>query len=268
MSENVTRSISGIIFIILLIFCTLYSEISFVFLFSVFTLIAVFEFSKLIDLDKKTAFLLAAVCILLGVVFEVHNPTNNLMLCCATLFISISLTVNLFKKSAKTLFSSDKLGKYFQLLGYVIFPFVLIMKLPHLFPVFTPQIVLGIFILIWTNDTFAYIFGKYFGKNKLFERVSPKKTIEGFIGGLIGCLLVAFLLSSYFDFLTPLQWFIVGLVTSVMGTIGDLVESRYKRLAGVKDSGAIMPGHGGLLDRLDSVIFATPFLYFILFFFR
>lgn len=266
MSENVTRSISGIIFITLLVFCTLYSEISFVSLFSFFALIAVYEFTKLLDINKNVSFILAVACILLGVVFETPDRLNNLMLCIATLFISFSLAINLFKVSAKQLFYTDKLGKYFQLLGYVIFPFVLIMKLPYLFTTFTPQIVLGIFILIWTNDTFAYIFGKYLGKHKLFERVSPKKTIEGFIGGMVSCLIISYVLSIYFDFLTPLQWIITGLIMSVMGTIGDLVESKYKRLAGVKDSGAIMPGHGGLLDRLDSVIFATPFLYFILFF--
>ena len=268
MSENVTRSISGIIFITLLVFCTLFSEISFISLFSVFTLIAVYEFSKLINIDIKIAFILAFVCILLGVVFDVHNKTNDLMLCIATLFISISLLINLFKINSNSLFYNDNLGKYFQLLGYVIFPFILIMKLPFIFYGFTPQIVVGIFVLIWTNDTFAYIFGKNFGKHKLFERISPKKTIEGFIGGMIFCLIVSYILSIYFDFLTPLQWIFTGLTMSIMGTIGDLVESKYKRLAGVKDSGKIMPGHGGLLDRLDSIIFATPFLYFILFFIR
>ena len=266
MSENVTRSISGIIFIALLVFCTLFSEISFVLLFSIFTLIAVYEFTKLLNINKNVAFILAVACILLGVVFETPDRINNLMLCIATLFISVCLTVNLFRVQATQLFYNDKLGKYFQLLGYVIFPFVLIMKLPYLFPTFTPKIVIGIFILIWTNDTFAYIFGKYFGKNKLFERVSPKKTIEGFIGGLVVCIFASYILSLYFNFLTPTQWLVTGVVMSVMGTIGDLVESKYKRLAGVKDSGSIMPGHGGILDRLDSVIFATPFLYFILFF--
>ncbi|UYW01833.1 phosphatidate cytidylyltransferase [Flavobacterium agricola] len=268
MSENITRSISGIIFIVLLVFCTLYSETSFILLFSIFALLAVYEFTKLVNISLIASFILVIACILLGVVFEKPDPTNNLMLCIATLFISVSLLINLFRKNATQLFYNDNLGKFFQLLGYVIFPFVIIMKLPYMFSSFTPQIVIGIFILIWTNDTFAYIFGKYLGKHKLFERVSPKKTIEGFIGGLVGCLAVACLLSLYFQFLSLGLWLLTGLVMSIMGTLGDLVESRYKRLAGVKDSGKIMPGHGGILDRFDSVIFATPFLYFILFFFR
>nr|WP_317630875.1 phosphatidate cytidylyltransferase [uncultured Flavobacterium sp.] len=266
MSENVTRSISGIIFITLLVFATLFSEISFIALFSAFAFIAVFEFCSLIKLDAKIPYLLVVIAIALGVVLDTHSPTNNIVLVAATLFVSINLMINLFKTSKNELFSSDLAGKYIQLLGYVIFPFVIIMKLPYIQGSFTPQIVIGIFVLIWTNDTFAYIFGKYLGKNKLFERVSPKKTIEGFIGGMAVCLIVAYILSIYFTFLTPIQWLVLGLIMSVIGTIGDLVESKYKRIAGVKDSGKIMPGHGGILDRLDSVIFAVPFIYFVLFF--
>jgi phosphatidate cytidylyltransferase len=119
------------------------------------------------------------------------------------------------------------------------------------------------FILIWANDTFAYIVGKSIGKHKLFERISPKKTIEGFIGGMIFTVAGAYILgqSNYFDFITPWQWMAFAAILVVFGTLGDLVESQLKRNAGVKDSGKIMPGHGGILDRLDSVLFAIPFLF-------
>lgn len=264
MSENVTRSISGIIFITLLVFCTLFNEITFISLYSVFTAIAVYEFCKLVKLDFKSSILIAGVSITLGVILDTNGENNNLMLALATVVVSIRLLIQLFQINTQNFIPTERIGKYIQLLGYVIFPFVIIMKLPMLFGVFTPQIVLGIFILIWTNDTFAYIFGKYLGKHKLFERVSPKKTIEGFVGGLVVCLIISYVLSLYFNFLTPLQWVLTGFVMSVMGTLGDLVESKFKRTAGVKDSGSIMPGHGGILDRLDSVIFATPFLYLLL----
>jgi phosphatidate cytidylyltransferase len=123
--------------------------------------------------------------------------------------------------------------------------------------------VISIFILIWTNDTFAYIIGKKWGKNKLFERISPKKTIEGFAGGVLFCILASIILSLFFNFFSLGIWISSAIFVGVFGTIGDLIESKFKREANVKDSGNIMPGHGGILDRLDSIIFVAPFLYII-----
>lgn len=119
--------------------------------------------------------------------------------------------------------------------------------------------------MIWCNDTFAYICGKLFGKHKLYEKISPKKTIEGFIGGLIFTQIAAFIMFKYLDVQNTslLFWMCIGLGISIIGTIGDLVESKYKRQANIKDSGSIMPGHGGILDRLDSILFAAPFLFLI-----
>lgn len=118
--------------------------------------------------------------------------------------------------------------------------------------------------MIWCNDTFAYICGKLLGKHKLYEKISPKKTIEGFIGGIIFTQIAAFILYKFTHTNTPLLfWLLVGFCISVLGTIGDLIESKYKRQADVKDSGNIMPGHGGILDRLDSILFVAPFLFLI-----
>ncbi len=118
--------------------------------------------------------------------------------------------------------------------------------------------------MIWCNDTFAYICGKLLGKHKLYEKISPKKTIEGFIGGLLFTQIAAFIIFKYTNIQASLPfWMLIGLGISVIGTIGDLVESKYKRQAGIKDSGSIMPGHGGILDRLDSILFAAPFLFLI-----
>ena len=129
---------------------------------------------------------------------------------------------------------------------------------------FAKSLIIGIFILIWVNDSFAYLVGKSIGRNKLFPSVSPKKTIEGFVGGLLFALVAAYVLYCYSEELNLQQWLILAIVVVVTGSIGDLVESKFKRLAGVKDSGAILPGHGGLLDRLDSLIFAAPFAYLTL----
>jgi phosphatidate cytidylyltransferase len=111
------------------------------------------------------------------------------------------------------------------------------------------------------NDSFAFLTGKNFGKRKLFISVSPKKTIEGFIGGFIFALIAGYVISKLNSDLTLINWLIIAGIVSIIGTIGDLVESKLKRQAKIKDSGTIMPGHGGILDRLDSLLFAAPFVY-------
>jgi phosphatidate cytidylyltransferase len=127
--------------------------------------------------------------------------------------------------------------------------------------IFSPGIIIGFFILIWANDTGAYLTGMAFGQHKLLERISPKKTWEGFIGGIIIASLVAWFLSDWLGVVDKIHWVLVSLIISAAGTYGDLVESMLKRSIGVKDSGSIMPGHGGFLDRFDSAIFSFPLVY-------
>ncbi len=125
-----------------------------------------------------------------------------------------------------------------------------------------PWVILA-FVVTWANDTFAYFAGHSFGRHKLFERISPKKTWEGFAGGVLGSVLgalaVRWLLMR--GDLTPAGAVVVGLGAAVLGPIGDLAESMVKRAAGVKDSGKIIPGHGGLLDRIDALLFVGPWIY-------
>jgi phosphatidate cytidylyltransferase len=133
--------------------------------------------------------------------------------------------------------------------------------LPHTHITFSPGIVIGFFVLIWANDTGAYLTGMSFGHHKLFERVSPKKTWEGFFGGIIIASVAALFLSGWLGVVDKTHWVIIALIISVSGTYGDLIESMLKRSTGVKDSGAIMPGHGGFLDRFDSAIVSFPLVY-------
>ena len=125
-------------------------------------------------------------------------------------------------------------------------------------PTYNPHLLLGFFYILWTNDTGAYITGMTLGKHKLWERISPKKTWEGFFGGMVLSIVVAYIISRYYTDFSPLQWMIIGLTVSVFGTFGDLVKSMFKRSLGVKDSGNILPGHGGILDRFDGVLLSTP----------
>jgi phosphatidate cytidylyltransferase len=274
MNETLKRSISGTLYVILLLACILFSTESFYILFGLFLLIAVSEFCNLIELNKISSIFIAVVIYVFfyeANLKQYHLFSNDvayyltLVALAITLIVSIKSVVFLFddKEARYTIFS-----KYIYLIGYIILPFVFISKIPFGEKGYNPKIIISIFILIWTNDTFAYIIGKAVGKRKLFERVSPKKTIEGFIGGVMFAIVVsAFISKYYFD---PKEyyvkkslviWMTIALIVGVFGTIGDLIESKFKRAAGVKDSGVIMPGHGGILDRLDSVIFVAPIIF-------
>jgi phosphatidate cytidylyltransferase len=124
--------------------------------------------------------------------------------------------------------------------------------------------ILGFFFLLWSSDTGAYFAGRFLGKHKLYERISPKKTWEGFFGGLLLSGAVAVLISNYYTNLSIAQWITVSVIIVVTGTLGDLVESMFKRSIQVKDSGSILPGHGGFLDRFDGLYISVPFVFFYL----
>ncbi len=156
---------------------------------------------------------------------------------------------------------AESVGKYLVGLFYISVPIIILF--PFVTPglAFTPNRIFGLLLLIWTNDVFAYLIGSRFGKTKLFERISPKKTWEGTIGGGICTLAIAWGLSHWIDDYNQAQWLALGCVVALLATPGDLIESMLKRSAGVKDSGSLMPGHGGLLDRFDSFIFVLPFAW-------
>ncbi|QZE13548.1 phosphatidate cytidylyltransferase [Halosquirtibacter laminarini] len=129
-------------------------------------------------------------------------------------------------------------------------------------PVYSPHLLMGIFIFVWINDSGAYLVGSRFGRHKLFERISPKKTWEGSIGGGVLTMSAAVVMSRIFPQYGLIDMVVVALITVIAGTLGDLVESMFKRSIEVKDSGSFFPGHGGLLDRFDSIILAAPMVYF------
>ena len=256
MNETLTRTLSGVVYIILLVATSLHLH-SFLFIFGVFLLIAVGEFCNLVQLTKILPLSIAAVGYLLFSYFPVTRNTEMLLLL-AALFVSVKCIFFLYQQQTKSLAVPSK---YVYLIGYVVIPMILLTKIPQTNNTFDPNIIISIFILFWTNDTFAFIVGKSMGKRKLFERISPKKTVEGFVGGLLFTMIFSVLIAVYFTHNPIWNWLIIAAIISFFGTIGDLVESKFKRMAMVKDSGKIMPGHGGILDRLDSVIFAAPFVF-------
>lgn len=260
MNETLVRALSGTVYVALLIGLSQH-YFSFVLLFGFFLLVALYEFNKLIHFSSRLIF---PVAIALYAYFVYFQPSafTQMVLMAGTLLVSVGLLIDLFQEKPRWL---DQSSKYVLSMGYIILPFCTIVQIP-LFPnfEFRPAYILALFILIWNNDTFAYLTGKSIGKRKLFERISPKKTIEGFIGGWVMTIVAALLINRYWIEGSPFMWIGFATIVSVFSTLGDLVESKFKRKAGVKDSGNIMPGHGGILDRLDSIIFVAPIIYLLL----
>ncbi|MBT2621735.1 MULTISPECIES: phosphatidate cytidylyltransferase [Chryseobacterium] len=172
--------------------------------------------------------------------------------------------VTLFKYPTELYFDS---GKLIFTVIYVALPFSFALGLPK-YSSYDDKFsleVLFLFILIWSSDTFAYLTGKFFGKHKMAPKISPKKTWEGYAGGVILTLVLSYFIEKYQHDLRG-NWMVVGFLVASFAPLGDLVESQLKRNFGVKDSGNIIPGHGGVLDRLDSFLICVPvvYLYFIL----
>ncbi|MFD2939079.1 phosphatidate cytidylyltransferase [Flavobacterium notoginsengisoli] len=286
MNETLKRTISGAVYIALLLTSILFSTESFIILFGAFLIITIYEFSNIVNLNKVFSIVFGTIVYTLITLISHYNKqtskflnesfnsnisleTNikqlDLVLLAITLVVSVKCIIFLFYDSVQKISTSSK---YLYLLGYITLPFLFIVKISFGTHDYNPKIIIGLFVLIWTNDTFAYLVGKSMGKHKLFERVSPKKTIEGFLGGVVFAALAGFLISKFyiqpkaeFSNMSILIWTTIALIVSIFGTIGDLIESKFKRIAGVKDSGSIMPGHGGILDRLDSVIFVAPIIF-------
>ncbi len=183
--------------------------------------------------------------------------------------MGLMMVIELYRKSEKPFDSLAHtfFGIIYAAVPFSMFPFAAFSRegldslLPHGGIVFSPGIIIGFFLLIWANDTGAYLAGVSMGRHKLFERISPKKTWEGFIGGMIIAAAVARMLSGWLGIVSSWQWVVIALIITISGTYGDLVESMLKRSTGVKDSGTILPGHGGFLDRFDSAMVAFPLVY-------
>lgn len=270
------RSVTAAVFVIVLVGCIYLSYYSFLALFFFVAIWALKEFYSLAEKMKAQPF--KALGYVSGVltfisIFSRQFPEDGML---GMQFIQNSIYLIPFILAIQFLFSSvqDPFTSFvytFAGIFYCIIPFALLVQIPVSFgDEFIPSFnynyfkVLGIIFLIWANDTFAYLGGSLFGKNKMYEKVSPGKTWEGTIIGVILCVAVGLVLNLDHTFKYSYTWPLMALFVGVFGTIGDLIESLMKRKAGVKDSGSLMPGHGGILDRFDSLLFVSPFVYLML----
>ncbi len=274
-----TRAISAIVFGVIMLAGLLWNQYSFIVLTAIICGGCLWEYFGIISTlqtypeeKKKTFRIISTIVGLIAFLFfaiPAYNVflTGYFVLAVPLLFLMFSLE---FFSGDKRSFQNTALN----LLG--IFYISIPLGLLHLLLFFQSNVhwdwfpgnansVLGLLILIWANDTFAYIIGSMIGKNKLFPSISPKKTWEGFFCGMVMSLIVAWLLSIWLTTLRLQDWMVIAIIASVIGTIGDLFESMLKRNLNIKDSGSIMPGHGGFLDRFDAFIFCIPFVFAYLF---
>jgi phosphatidate cytidylyltransferase len=265
MNDILIRSLSGVVFVTAVI-AALYFGIysSFALLILVF-IAGLFEFYRLFENTKevepcKVMSMTLGVFFFIALVFPLifHWPIHYTFL--ALIAFPVLMVNELYRAKAYPL---NNLGV--SILGwlYLALPLVLILfvNLSRGW-----EFSLGLFVIVWTNDTFAYLSGKFLGKHKLFERISPKKTWEGTVGGLLFSVLAGFLWAEFFK-LETILWVILAGVISLSAIYGDLIQSMFKRSVKVKDTGTIMPGHGGILDRFDAVLFASPIFFVIIYFY-
>jgi len=275
MSNFIVRTITGIIFVTAIVVSFL-NPVAMIFLFSLVTGMTVWEFAGLVNQRENVQinqFICSVAGVLLFLATAVHArglDTLNLAFIPWLATIIYLLVSELYLKAkdpianwAYTMMSQIYIALPFSLLNVLAFQFTN-SDVPWLLP-------LSVFIFLWVNDSGAYCTGSLIGKHKLFPRVSPGKSWEGSIGGGVFVLVAAWLISyittqkGIVTNLTTLQWMGMGLVVVVFGTWGDLIESLFKRTLGIKDSGNVLPGHGGMLDRFDSSLLAIPAVVVYLF---
>lgn len=258
------RVIAAIIAIPFLLFCILYNDYTFLVLFLVIGVLAQLEFYKLVGSisDNLPLTFYGTFC---GVVMHVLTFFIEKGDLAYQYYYVLSplLTLIFFIKLYKSKDEKPFKNIAYTFLGiiYVALPFTLLTVLAYIKnDTYDPNIVLGCLFLLWASDSGAYFAGTKFGKTKLFERVSPKKSWEGSIGGMMAAMLVATIISKYYTNYSAFHWYAIGVIIVVAGTYGDLVESLFKRSINIKDSADTIPGHGGFLDRFDGLLLSIPFI--------
>ncbi|NEV93274.1 phosphatidate cytidylyltransferase [Psychroflexus sp. YR1-1] len=261
MSEILKRSITGALYIIIIVSTAFLSHYLLLLFFTIVGFICLKEFQTLLSFRNIISYVSLVVLLYYFNFTEVYLPLLITYMA-MTLVVKLFLLKDLYTHHDIPIFD----GKKHLLTLFYIVPSIIFLTMIPVYKENYEYVLIGTFVLIWTNDSFAYLVGKNFGKNKLFERISPKKTIEGFFGGAIASVIISYVIFLYIDILSWWAWIILAVIVSVFGTLGDLVQSKFKRKADVKDSGKIMPGHGGIFDRMDSMLFSSTFVFiFILF---
>lgn len=264
------RIITGLLGAAAIIAGVWFSEWTYFIVFFAICILSLIEFYKLAGIDgivpQRTFGVLCGAMIYTLAFFVERGSLPHRYYFLIFPIVSFVYMIKLYKKFERKPFTN--IAYTFLGIVYNVMPFALLHVVafdgpssnPSLHPVYNFEIIWGCLFILWASDTGAYFAGTFFGKRKLFERISPKKSWEGFFGGAALALAFAYGLSLYFHTLSLQQWMIVGVIIVVGGTFGDLVESLLKRSIEIKDSGSILPGHGGFLDRFDGLFISAPFI--------
>ena len=267
MSNLIKRSLTGLLFSVTLLvtfIASQYTMFAMVMAIAILCLIEYYNFAKHIEVRPQYVFGYFITVLLISVSFLIVKkiiPIESLFIFFPLLFFVF--VFQLYHKHKKPI---ENIGFTFLPLIHVGIPMALMVVLGLITGEYNYQIMVGLLIMIWASDTFAYLVGVSIGRNPLFARISPKKSWEGFIGGAIATFVVSQYIASCWKILDSVDWGVLAILVSVTGVWGDLVESMFKRAVGVKDSGTILPGHGGVLDRFDSLFMVVPFAFTYIYF--
>ena len=265
MNNFIKRTLSGTLFITLVIGSILLSHITFTAFFAFICGWSIFEFHKLTN--KQTdinvnSYLAVGGAVLLFICSAIYISGDKKFPVYSVygLYIIAALISELYTRKTNPIhnWAYFILGQVFIALPFSLLNFILFIDN------YQPIILLAVFVTIWVNDTGAYLVGVTLGRHRLFERISPKKSWEGFLGGAVFAALSGYVFSLFIPQINLINWLIFSEIIVVFGTFGDLTESLLKRTLDVKDSGNVIPGHGGLLDRFDSMLLAAPAIYLFL----
>jgi phosphatidate cytidylyltransferase len=261
MSNLQQRILTGLLGGMIFIAGIWFNEWSFAVLFLGLTILGMLEFYKLLSAkgyypNHNLGVLLGSGLFILIFLIQKGLAEGRLLFLLPPVLM-LTLIAELYRKKEKPFIN---IGLTYLGVLYVAAPFAMLSLLGFMHGPYRGYLLLGIMFLIWASDTGAYFSGKALGRTKLFERISPGKTWEGWLGGTLLSLAVAYVLSLYLPDLDLGHWLGVAALVSVFGVLGDLSESMLKRSLGVKDSGQLLPGHGGILDRFDSLLMVAPFV--------
>ncbi len=268
MSNFWQRLFTGAVFVSAIIASILVSPYLFIVLFLVINILSIIEFYRLFQKNnhnpRKITGVFFSVLLYSTSVMVMAGVWPQKILLLSLPFVFLLFVLELFLISSKPFenIAYTLLGIFYITVPLILFNAMALMQNDG--EKYHWQILMGYFLILWASDTGAYLTGRQFGKHKLFERISPKKTWEGSVGGLLSAFLLGYICSVYYTDFTLVQWQTIALIIVVTGTFGDLIESMLKRSLNIKDSGSILPGHGGLLDRLDGLFISVPFVFFYL----
>lgn len=258
MKELTTRAISGLLYVVLLIGSLFHSPLAFYIVITGFSALALWEF---IGLIKFKSYFVALLPLFFGLLYFQQIPPQGIsILLIVSLAVNCWITILCFQQNS-TVFTPLK--KLILCCFYLIGSSAFIPLLMGNSAAINLHFILVFYVSIWTNNSFAYLFGSTIGKHKLFPAISPKKSWEGYFGGMFATLLFLYVSEQTHPALGT-HWITLGVFIPLLATVGDFVQSYFKRRVNVKDSGSLIPGHGGFYDRMDSVIYCAPFYYLFL----